>query len=236
MDEDLEGNVTEEAMDQQISKLDSLTLSMCSGLFNSGCTVNMDNYYMSTTCALRLQQNGVLCRGTIRSSRKFVPKSILFTCADIKKLPRGSQRVADNRDRTMIAIGWIDIKPVHFISIADSTAVVTVMRRVGREKVEVSAPIAIRNYNKFMGGVDIHDRLHSTFSICKKHKFKKYYVKLFLFLLDVGITNAWIYYKLSRPEMKDRGTSRAEFYQLLAESLVNPSINWNDRYGEHIEK
>jgi hypothetical protein len=107
----------------------------------------------------------------------------------------------------MVAVGWIDNKPVHFISIADSTKVVTVNHQVGKDKVEVSAPIAIKNYNKFMGGVDRHDRLHSTFSICKKHKFKKYYVKLFLFLMDVGMTNAWIYYKLSKPKMKDKGNS-----------------------------
>ncbi len=53
MDKDLEGNVNEEAMDQHISKIDSFILSMCSGLFSSECTVNIDNYYISTTCALR---------------------------------------------------------------------------------------------------------------------------------------------------------------------------------------
>jgi hypothetical protein len=136
----------------------------------------------------------------------------------------------------MLAVGWIDNRPVHFISTADSTKITTVSRRVGKEKMEVNAPLAIKNYNKFMGGIDRHDRLRSTFSICKKHKFKKYYVKLFLFLLDVTITNSWIYYKLSNPEMKDKGGARATFYQELAESLVDPNIDWKDRYGEREKK
>jgi hypothetical protein len=132
----------------------------------------------------------------------------------------------------MLAIGWIDNKAVHFISTADSTKVVSVNRRIGRDKMEVSAPIAVKKYNKFMGGVDRHDRLRSTFSLCKKHKFKKYYVKLFLFLLDVAVTNAWIYYKLTNKEHGEKDGSRADFYQSLAESLVNVNIDWKDRYRE----
>jgi hypothetical protein len=156
---------------------------------------------MSTTCAIRLQQNGVLCRGTICSSCKFVPKSILFTHSEVRTFPRRTQQMAINRDNNMLAIGWIDNKAAHFISMADSTKVVSVQWHIGRNTMKVSAPIAVKKYNKFMSGIDQHDRLQSTFSICKKHKFKKYYVKLFLFLLDVAITNAWIYYKLTNKEI-----------------------------------
>jgi hypothetical protein len=42
----IEESVDEQALDQQVSKIDSLTFSMCRGLFNSGCTINMDNYCM----------------------------------------------------------------------------------------------------------------------------------------------------------------------------------------------
>jgi hypothetical protein len=66
----------------------------------------------------------------------------------------------------------------------------------------------MKNYN-IMGGVDRHDRLRSSFSLCKTHKFHKYYVKLFLFLLDVGLTNAWIYYKIANPESTKKYGSRA---------------------------
>lgn len=53
---------------QEMNKIDTLTLEMCQPLFNTGATVNMDNYYMSATCAMRLWQHGVFRRGTIRSS------------------------------------------------------------------------------------------------------------------------------------------------------------------------
>jgi hypothetical protein len=73
----------------------------------------------------------------------------------------------------MLAVGWVDSKAVYFVSTADTTDIVTVNRKIGSSKVDVRAPSAVAKYNKFMGGVDHHDCLHSTFSLCKKHHFKK---------------------------------------------------------------
>jgi hypothetical protein len=61
-----------EVEEGMISTLDLLVLGMCSSLYRIFSTVNIENYYMSTTCAANLRKNGVLCQGTIRSSRKFV--------------------------------------------------------------------------------------------------------------------------------------------------------------------
>lgn len=214
-----------EAEEMEMNKIDTLTLEMCRPLYNTWSTVNMDNYYMSATCAVHLLQKGVYCRGTIRSSRKFVPKSVLFTSSEVRSLPRGTHRYAVNAEHNMVAVGWIDNKAVHFISTADTTAVVEVRRRIEAEKQEISAPVIVQNYNKYMGGVDRHDRLRSTFSLGKRHHFRKYYVKLFLFLCDIGFTNAWIYYKLCNPSKTKKYGSRADFFEAIAEQLVNPNTN-----------
>jgi hypothetical protein len=190
-----------ENYDDFINILDNLTLQLCCPFFQSGSTINTDNYYMSTTCAMKLRENGVFCRGTIRSSRKYVPKGIQFTSAEARTLPRGTHRMAVNGDHQMLAVGWVDSKAVYFVSTADTTDIVTVNRKIGSSKVDVRAPLAVAKYNKFMGGVDRHDRLRSKFSLCKKYHFKKYYVKLLLFLMDIGLTNAWIYYKKCNEEI-----------------------------------
>jgi hypothetical protein len=62
----------EDELEEEVKKIDALTLEMCRPLFTTGAVINMENYYMSTTCAMKLKVNGVLCQGTIRSSRKFV--------------------------------------------------------------------------------------------------------------------------------------------------------------------
>jgi hypothetical protein len=42
------------ALDNDLNKIDSLTLEICHPLFNTGAVVNMDNYYMAATCAIQL--------------------------------------------------------------------------------------------------------------------------------------------------------------------------------------
>jgi hypothetical protein len=127
----------------------------------------------------------------------------------------------------MLAIGWLDSKPVHIISTADTSEIVQVQRKSGAEKLHVSAPMAVAYCNKHMGGVDHLDRLRLTFSLCKQHKFKKYYIKLLLFLLDIGLTNSWVYYKLCNKEICNREGAHA-YFQALAESMVNSNKNWQE--------
>jgi len=130
----------------------------------------------------------------------------------------------------MVAVGWLDNKAVNFISTSDTTAISSVMRRVGSEKKEVPAPAVVCNYNKYMGGVDRHDKLRSTFSLGKRHKFRKYYVKLVLFLVDVALTNAWIYYKMANENVGEKYGDRADFYINLAKELLRDDIDFEAKY------
>jgi hypothetical protein len=159
--------------------------------------------------ALKLKDNGVFCRGTIRSTEQCVV----------------------NESHNILAVGWIDNKAVHFISTADTTDTSTVLRRIKDKKVEVPAPMAVKMYHKYMGGVDRHDQLQTLFALGKNLKFRKYYVKLFLFLFDVGMTNAWIHYSECHPEVKDMYATRSDFFQSIAEAMVNPIMDWNATYG-----
>jgi hypothetical protein len=52
----------------------------------------------------------------------------------------------------MLSVGWRENKAVHFISTADTTAAVMVGQRARDKKVDINAPMAITNYNKYMGG------------------------------------------------------------------------------------
>ncbi len=46
-----------------------------------------------------------------------------------------------NEEHEVLTIGWIDNKAVHFISTAYTTEIVTVNRRSGGNKMEVTAPM-----------------------------------------------------------------------------------------------
>lgn len=229
-DPSLNAGISEEDDDALITKTEKLTMDMCKINSGMGATVNMDNYYMSPATAVHLKQKEIFCRGTFRSTRRLVPKSILFSSSETKSLPRGFTRYAVNPTHNMVAVGWLDNKAVHFISTADTTAFKSVQRRICNEKVQVPASEVVANYNKFMGGVDKHDKLRSTFALGKRHKFKKYYVKLMLFLFDIALTNSWIYYKLNNKEKTKKAESRADFFLSLASELVKQDVDWATRY------
>jgi hypothetical protein len=104
---------------------------------------------------------------------------------------------------------------------------VSVSRRVRNERLQISAPETVAQYNCFMGGVDKHDKLRSTFSLGKRHKLKKYYVKLLLFLVDISLTSSWSYHKLVNEEkLKKNGESRADFFLSVSQAMRCPTTDW----------
>ena len=105
-------------------------------------------------------------------------------------------------------MGWVNGTPVHLLTTADGTGVDAVTRRVGQEKKRVTAPIAVKRYNRGMQGVDRFDQLMSLFSLAKRHQFKKYYHKLTLGLMDFALTNAELHYFLANPQEKKQDNHR----------------------------
>jgi hypothetical protein len=119
---------------------------------------------------------------------------------------------------------------VNLISSTDTTAVGSVKRRVQNKKVDIQAPEVVINYNKYMGGVDKHDKLQSTFALGKQHKFKKYYIKLLPFLMDIALTNSWIYFKMANSEEAKGNESCADFFVQIATEMVRQDVDGAAKY------
>ena len=101
----------------------------------------------------------------------------------------------------LIAIGWVDGNPIHFLSSADGTAESSTQRRIGGKKQTVKAPTAIKNTTMVcshgMQAVDWFDQLVSLFSLAKQHAFKKYYNKLAMALINIALVNAEQHYHMA---------------------------------------
>ncbi len=82
-----------------------------------------------------------------------------------------------------------------------------------------------------LGGVDRHDQFCSTFSLGKAHGFKKYYVKLLLFIMDVALTNDWVYYSMVSPEETKQENARADFFLSIATEKISQDIDWAGKYN-----
>ena len=69
---------------------------------------------------------------------------------------------------------------------------------------KISAPKAIKRYNKAMQGVDRFDHLMSLYSLASCHPFKKWYKKMAMAIFDFGLTNAEIHCFMANPGEKKK--------------------------------
>ena len=88
---------------------------------------------------------------------------------------------------------WKDKKPVYFINnITSPWEITTVVRKQkdGSNKA-YPCPHAVDFYNKYMGGVDLADAMCRVYSCSRKSK-GKWYMRLFWFLVDTCVVNAYV--------------------------------------------
>ena len=93
-------------------------------------------------------------------------------------------------------VKWMDTKGVILLSTIDSCVpTVNVKRRVKgqKEKVTVPYPITVKVYNQEMKGTDVMDQFKVTYEIDCRYS-KKFYLRLFFDLIDIGFVNAFIVY------------------------------------------
>jgi hypothetical protein len=90
-------------------------------------------------------------------------------------------------------------------------------------------------YNDGMQGVDRHDQLRSKIALASHHGFMKYYVTHQLAQVDIGITNAGIYFSLAHPHLKKEEGQRCKFNEDIAIRFIAAnSLDWQSLYGNSV--
>lgn len=120
-----------------------------------------------------LQGQKFLACGTIRPNRKDFPQ-----LADDKTLKRGDFDYRSTPNG-ITAYEWMDSKAVHLVSNYHGTDTTTVQRKErDGTKATVTCPQVVKDYNDYMGGVDMHDMLRQKYGISRKSK--KWWHRIFL--------------------------------------------------------
>ena len=94
-----------------------------------------------------------------------------------------------------------------------------------KAKSYVSCPEIVKNYNAFMGGVDLCDMYHALYRIDKRSK--RWYIRIVYFLFSVCLTNAWLLYKINN---KTKMPLR-EFIISVSDSLMRSGKNLKKPVG-----
>ena len=116
---------------------------------------------------------------------------------NIKVISKSMQR-GESKSKVVAGVQcivWKDNKGVAFLNnVTDPTNLSQVPRR-NKDGIrsQVPCPEAVKLYNKYMGGVDVFDSKRKVYSCTRKSK--KWWMRIYYFLLDTAITNAYILYK-----------------------------------------
>ncbi|KAF2896111.1 hypothetical protein ILUMI_10064 [Ignelater luminosus] len=174
----------------------------------------------------KLYKRGIDAIGTIRLPR--FPGCTFTSDADLKKKSRRRYEEKESaiENANMRTIKWFDNRGVILATTFSSAEPLPETERWDKEekkKVAIQEPYAVNIYNKFMGGVDLLDRLIAYYRI--HVRLKKYYMTFFTDLITI---NTWNWHRkdcktaqCSKNKPKDQlyfKTSAAKSLYLLEKS------------------
>ncbi|KAL1258240.1 hypothetical protein QQF64_011484 [Cirrhinus molitorella] len=189
-------------------------------LLGSGYHVYMDNFYTSPGLLMDLLDKKTLACGTIRSHTQGFPRTRTNELSE--RAPKGSIRWL--REGKLLFVRWMDTKLVSMCStIHKAFDGSTVSRRIRNaksewEKRQISIPAAAKDYNKYMGGVDLSDSLIGYYNVI--HKTTKWYKTFFFHFVDIAVVNSLILHQHLLKAQKKTPLTQKEFRETLLAELA----------------
>ncbi|KAG8240209.1 hypothetical protein J437_LFUL019340, partial [Ladona fulva] len=141
-----------------------------------------------------LREKGIRATGTIRENR--MAKCTLMSAEELEKFPKGYNDYRFESNNEIFIGRWKDNKCVAVATNFDTLEPTVQVMRWCKEKsakAYVPQPALINNYNKYMGGEDMHDWLLEKHAIAIKGK--KRYWRVFTRIVDMSIVNAYLLYR-----------------------------------------
>ena len=144
------------------------------------------------------------------SNRKKLPR--VFR----KPLPRGE--VIARRKNQVLAVRWRDKRDVFMLSTVHKHEMMEVKPRYSGQET-VTKPATVLTYNKYKGGVDLHDQLSSYYPM--RRKTVKWWKKLFFHLIMMGTVNACKYYNIKNGSKKSLGDFMCDVVTYLVSDVLH---------------
>lgn len=197
---------------------ENVVLDLTQNLKHKSCCLYFDNFFTSIPLIDKLHKNDLFACGTFRVNKKMYPKDIMKKDKDFKM---GDTDFAQSDDVSISR--WKDRgkKPVTVVSnMHNASATEIVLRTNSRgQRTPILCPSSIADYNRYMGAVDRFDQYMSAYSVSQKSR--RWWVKLFYYMLDTTIVNSFLLYKESCNAMKKKYMSHLDFRSKLTDQLIS---------------
>jgi len=185
-----------------------------------------DRYYTTIGLFIKLLSINLYAVGTVKKNVSGFPQQLKMSKRDLAKRGDSKSLLCKLKGYgNILAVAWMDKKPVHLISTAYMNEPCTIKRQIGREKVDLECVHAIQMYQSFMGGVDLNDFLRQAlYCIQSKIKFRKWYKMCFAAALDLALTNAFILFKMTATRNEKAKLSHSQFLKDLSVELLTYNV------------
>lgn len=177
----------------------------------SGRHVFVDRYYNSPQLAQQLLKMNMYVTGTVMGNRKEMPTLS-------KDLKEGE--IESRRKNEMAVVYWKDKRLVTILTtnhLTDKRHMVPVPSKFPTTPL-VLKPQAVVEYTESMGGVDRSDHFISNYKF--ERRSKKWYRKMFFWLLEVATVNSYILYKTLQEQNNRTPLTHKQFRLSMIEDLV----------------
>lgn len=180
-------------------------------------TVHFDNFFTSHYLMCLLKEKGFCATGTVRSNR--VAGAPLKTGK--KALKKHETDYAYDTRNDVMVIRWMDNSEVTIATNYDAIDPMVTVQQYSKEKkrkVGIQQPLAFNNYNRHMGGVDLHDNGVANYRIGIRGK--KWWWPLWVQCLDSAVVNAWKLHCFVADSNNLKRMSQLDFKNSVTKSLL----------------
>lgn len=186
-----------------------------------------DRYYTTHQLVRYLLDRSCSYTGTLNLNRKNFPPEIKHL-----RMKHMEAKHFMNEDNTIQVTAWKDKKAKKpCVIVSTNTNTRFTKTRKGKTK-----PQVIHSYNNMMNGCDRVDQCVGYHSNTNRKTYK-WWKKLFYWVLEISINNAFVLYTLSRSE-EDRGSrkklSRKKFKLMLKDELLSAAADLAVEEGNNI--
>ncbi|CAH1965230.1 unnamed protein product [Acanthoscelides obtectus] len=174
-----------------------------------GVSVFTDRFFTSIPLVDCMLSRSLTVTGTLMSNR--VPKEAKFESDSIlKKRGRGSSDQLVRQDEKMVLVKWFDSRPVQMASSKCGSEPLGECKRWSKSDnkyIQIPQPNVIKEYNAFMGGVDLLDRVIGKY--CMRSRTKKWTIRFIYHFFDFAAAASWLEYR------EDASLARLEKKQIM---------------------
>ena len=171
----------------------NVIMKLCEGVPRN-TLVAFDNFFTGIPLMNDLLiKKGIYAVGTVRLNRKDLPEKLLPKNKN-KNEKLGKHEFMYKSKAPVSAIQWMDTQPVNILTTAHNPKSVSTVMRTQKDgsKKGITIPTAIAEYTVNVGGVDHFDHFRASYPIGRKSK--RNWLRLFYFIFDAAIINAYVLY------------------------------------------